>query len=163
MTEQISEHDRHLWKQLMESYNDFSVVLGKFLLEDVDRISLMRRALRGSDQAIALFIASYMKPTELVELFDQLVFLASFVHGSLQTVRKLILALPREWVLANIESVAEPLLQDGTYDEYRRFLELYIQLDRNLALKLARRAAENPDEDIHEAGEDFLEKLKPAA
>ena len=55
----------------------------------------------------------------------------------------------------------EPYLCTGSYDEYRRFLELYRALDRELAWKLARRAAAHGDEDIREAGEDFLESLEP--
>jgi hypothetical protein len=87
------------------------------------------------------------------------VFLASFSHGSIQAVRKLILSLPRDWVLSRIEEVAEPILRSGDYDEYRRLLELYFELDRELASRLAARARAQEDEDVREAGEDFLDRL----
>jgi hypothetical protein len=48
---------------------------------------------------------------------------------------------------------------NGTYDEYRRFLELYIEIDTELTKKLAMRAIQSPDFDIREAGEDFLIKI----
>ncbi len=87
-------------------------------------------------------------------------FLAGFSHGSIRTVRELILSLPRDLVLGRIEQETEPLLREGTYDEYRRFLELYEHLDERLTANLARRAASHPDADIREAGEDYL--LRPA-
>ena len=85
-------------------------------------------------------------------------FLASFGHGSIEAVRDLILSLPRDWVINDIEREAEPLLQKGDYDEHRRFLELYELLDADMTQRLARRAAANPDPDIREAGEDHLVK-----
>ena len=106
----------------------------------------------------ALYVLPYVKAPELMQLFSELVFLASFGHGAIGTVRQAILSLPREWVLARMEQEAEPLLRDGTYDEYRRFLELYELMDMELTLKLARRAAAHADDDIREAGEDFLAK-----
>ena len=94
---------------------------------------------------------------EKLELFDTLVYLASSGHGAIGRVREILLSLPRDWVLTRIEDAAEPYLRDGTYDEYRRFLELYERLDRRLMLKLAQRAAAHSDPDIQEAGQDYLE------
>lgn len=67
--------------------------------------------------------------------------------------------MSREWVLFNIEQTAEPLLAEGTYDEYRRLLELYLELDPKLTLKLAQRAKKHGDNDVREAGIDFINKL----
>ncbi len=47
------------------------------------------------------------------------------------------------------------ILRKGTDDEYRRFLELYELLDKNLLSDLANRAAASSDPDTREAGEDF--------
>ncbi|HVF57120.1 MAG TPA: hypothetical protein VM934_13275 [Pyrinomonadaceae bacterium] len=152
--------DDDVWRRLVQSYNDFAAASKEFMSEGVDRVSLMREALRGRDRLTAIYMARYLDVAELEGLFDELVFLASFSHGAVQTVRDLILSLPRERVLSRIEEAAEPLLSKGDYDEYRRLLELYSELDKSLALKLARRAADEEDEDIREAGEDFLEKLR---
>lgn len=89
-------------------------------------------------------------------MLPELVKFASFSHGSIQTVRDAILLIPKEEILARIEQIAEPILITGDYDEYRRLLELYILLDKELTRKLALRAANDPDPDIKEAGEDFL-------
>jgi hypothetical protein len=127
--------------------------------EGVDRVPEVQKAIRGTDRMTALTVLPYLSLTERKCLFPELVFLASWAHGAVQVARDMILSLPRDWVLANIEREAEPHLQDGTYDEYRRFLELYQLLDRDLTIKLARRAAAHADPDIREAGEEFLEEL----
>ena len=52
------------------------------------------------------------------------------------------------------------MLADGTDEEYRRLLELYINIDDHLTEKLVKRALQHEDEDIREAGEDFQNYLK---
>jgi len=68
---------------------------------------------------------------------------------------------PHDWLLENIEQYAAPLLAYDDDEEYRRLLELYSLIDRDLTLKLARRAAEHADSDIREADEDFLANPDP--
>jgi len=143
MSEQPSDKDLAIWRRLVDSHQAFTQALTEFFSEGVDRVALVRGALRSEDIFTALHVAAhYMKSSELMQLFDQLVLLASTGHGAVDAVRKIILSLPRDWVLAHIEEAVEPLLRDGTYDEYRRFLELYEQLDQNLALNLR---AHQPD------------------
>ena len=67
--------------------------------------------------------------------------------------------LPLDWVLEHIEAVAEPLLAEGDYDNYGRMIELYGVVDRELALKLARRAMAHDDPDIRETGAHALNWL----
>jgi len=120
----------------------------------------MKSALLGKDRNIAIHLLQYLPQTEQIQLFGELVFLSSFSHGAVGTVHQVILSMPRDWVLNNIEQIAEPFLTKGTYDEFRRLLELYLELDRDLTSRLARRAAKNGDPDIREAGEEFLTKLE---
>jgi hypothetical protein len=47
------------------------------------------------------------------------------------------------------------LLENGTYEEYRRLLELYIDIDLSVGQRLVKRALEHEDPDIREAGEDM--------
>jgi hypothetical protein len=137
--------------------------LRDFLADGVDRVNVLRPVLRGPERSSALAVAHFLKTPERMELFPEWVFLASFSHGSVQVPRDIIASLPRDWVLSHIEQEAEPLLRQGSYDEYRRLLELFELLDRDLTLRLARRAAAHSDPDIREAGEDFLGKLKGRA
>ena len=113
----------------------------------------------GMERATALQVFPYLTADEQLQAFPDLVFLASSAHGSLGVVRNAILALPRDYVLNNVEKEAEGYLRDVTYDEFRRFLELFWLLDRGMTRRLAERAAGQIDADIREAGVDFLEKL----
>jgi hypothetical protein len=157
MIDPIREHDLEVWGHLVEGYSAWMNASKEFFAEGVDRVALVRRALRdGKGKFAAIQVLRSLKTQELQSLFDDLVEWSSTGHGTVHVFREAILSLPRQWVLSRIEGVAEPLLRDGTYDEYRRFLELFIELDRDLALRLARRAAAHPDADIREAGSDFL-------
>jgi hypothetical protein len=151
--------DAAIWRSLVESYEDLLRARMEFCSEGVDRVALIRAALRGRDRFTAIYMLKFLMEPELRSLFPELVYFASSQHAAIAGVREAILSLLRGWVVENIEAHAEPLLRDGSYDEYRRFLELYIQLDRDLTLRLARRAASDSDEDIREAGEDYLELL----
>lgn len=55
----------------------------------------------------------------------------------------------------------DPILKQSGYEEYQRVLELYAALDRSLASWLALQACEHNDDEIAEAGKDFLNKLGP--
>jgi hypothetical protein len=160
MSQHLSHNDITVWQKLVEQHKAFALALKEFFAEGVDRVALMKDGLRSQDRATAIYLLTYLKVSELEGLWPELIYLASFSHGAIKTIRDAILSLPQEWVLARIEEAVEPLLQQGTYDEYRRFLELYIDLDHELALKLALRAVEHSDFDIREAGEDTLKKLK---
>ncbi len=151
-----------LWDRLVDAELKSSEAFHAFFSDGVNRVPSMRRGLRGGTggmgQAAAIRFFPYLTLAERKELFPDLVILASVGHGSIQAVRDLILSLPRDWVIERIEREAEPLLQQGDYEEYRRFLELYELLDADMTQRLARRAAASPDPDIREAGEDHLVK-----
>jgi len=156
MNKTLSQHDLEVWQRLVESEKEFYAASQAFLNGDVDRVSLMKEKLRSREKHTAYYFLPYLKKEELLQLFDVLVPLASTGHSNIKRVRDAILSLPHDWVIQNIEPLAEHLLVDGTDDEYRRFLELYSELDKDLARKLAQRAAQHTDPHIREAGEDFL-------
>ncbi len=156
---QLSDSDLAVWNHLVESYRIYATASQEFLAGNVNRVGLLRNAIHNQDRLYAIMMLKFLHTSEIQQLFDDLVFLASSSHGSVGAVRNAILSLPREWVLAKIEPLAEPFLQNGSSDEYRRFLELYIKLDQALAQRLALRAANQEDEDIREAGMEFLDKL----
>ena len=145
------------WCNVRKSFTPLSQV---FLLGHVNRVELMRRELYGQNRNTAFYFLPYLKKEELIQLFDILVALASTGHSSISRSQGGDFSLPHDWVIENIEQFAEPLLVAGTEDEYRRFLELYFKLDKDLTLKLARRASQHKDGGIKEAGEDFLELLE---
>ena len=70
----------------------------------------MRLRQPGGERAAAVRVLPYLSVAERMELFPDLVHLASWGHGLIQAARDAICSLPRDWVLARIEAVAEPLL-----------------------------------------------------
>ncbi len=127
------------------------------------RTALLHEALRGRDRQAALALLPRLEREDLESLFSDLVFLVSFSHGPVQTVRDAIRSLPRGWVLDHIDEAAELLLRRGDWETYRRLLELYEQLDADLTRRLAERATVKPDADTRDAGDDFLRRIARAA
>lgn len=125
-----------------------------------DRSHVLREALQSVGQrGTALRLLLALPTREREAHFDRLVELASVGHADIGLVRDVILTMPREWVLARIEPIADRILDAGGEDEYRRFLELFADLDKDLALRLASRAIGHPDDGVREAGEDFKSAL----
>ena len=157
--QQPSEDDLALWQEYLEAEQERLRLRRELFTNCSSLVELVRAGLHAPTQRIsALGIARFLEEDERKELFPDLLALASYFHGGMGYARDLVLSLPKEWLLANIEEAAEPLFGYG-YEEYRGLAEVYIQLDRDLAYKLAHRAAADSDEDIKEAGQDLLERL----
>jgi hypothetical protein len=71
--------------------------------------------------------------------------------------RQALLALPRDWLLHNIERSAEFLLEVEDEWEYRRLLEVYQHLDKDLVRRLALRGLNSTERGIQEAAQERLE------
>ena len=168
MRQQVPDESNPLWRRLVRAHQTvpydraaFQAAVEAFLQPGVDRVALIRTAARGRDMVTALYAATRLRTDELLELFPELVYWASWGHGATGTIQDLILALPRDWVLQRIEAAAAPLLKSGTDDEYYQLLGLYHRLGfRDLTVGLARRAAGQADVNIREAGEEFLRLLE---
>ena len=158
---QPPEEDIARWQTFIDAANAFTMARRDLFVDG--RSSLVELIRAGLDQPgeryYAIDLVSLLKEEERKQLFSDLLSLAGSYDSSMGIARNLILELPRQWVLEIVEEKAEPLLRDGTYEEYRGILQLYLELDQSLTYKLARRAAEHSDPDIKEAGEDFLETL----
>jgi hypothetical protein len=156
-----SEEDRALWDAVLKSEAAFISARGAFIAQAQDRVGVIVEGLKSRPQReIALGVLALMMRSEKHAVLDSLVRLSSVGHREITFCREAILSMPRKWVVANIEESAEPLLQGGNHEEYRRLLELFIELDRELTRKLALRALQSKDADIREAGMDFIEALE---
>jgi hypothetical protein len=150
--EQPTNNDIELWQKVFNQETAYIQARQDFLNNYPDRIGFIKKALHNpTERGTALRLIEYLKLEERQSLFD----LASVSQSDIELCRKAILSLPKNWLLANIEKRAEPLLQDGTDEEYRRLLELYLDIDRELAKRLAQKAVEHDDPDIREVGKDF--------
>lgn len=150
-------NDSNIWYHLVENHIKLSQTMKEFFSDGVDRVSLVKNGVQCGDISTVLYVAHHMKPSELCQLLDELVHI-SMSPGYAGVAREIILSLPKEWVLSKIEEAVEPILQqDATENEFRRTLELYLELgDHQLLYRLACRATQHSDEDIREAGYDFI-------
>jgi hypothetical protein len=152
--------NQDIWNSYVFSYRAYCEAVDRFRLPETDRVAILKNALCGNDRYMAITLLKFLQVEELQELFTELIYLASYTNGSLGYIRDIIKSIPSDWVIAHIEQITEPLLQNGTYDQYQRLLELYYEIDHELAKRLALRALGNPDLDIKEAGEDFIKLIE---
>jgi len=61
----------------------------------------------------------------------------------------------------NIEKIADPILKNGSHEEYSAFLDLYKLISPSLFDSLIRRCAVSDDLEIREIASDFAKKTKP--
>jgi hypothetical protein len=154
------QQDTDLWRQLIDQEKTYLSTRKNFL-NSPSKVELIRLALQNPlERSSALKIINYLTNEERQSLFNQLIKLASVGHSDIELVRRAILSFDKVWLLENIESQAEFVLENGADEEYRRLLELYIQLDDKLTQRLTTKALQHQDIDIQEVGEDFQNYLK---
>jgi hypothetical protein len=151
-----SEHVQ-AWKDFVQSTQTQAARKTLFAACAPVIVELLRRGFTKPGERVAAFKASEgLTVEEKQELLPEFLAMASWGHGLQEDARKQILALPRPWVLANVEQAAEPILVKGEEEEFRNFLELYHELSKDLATKLARRAVQHDDDEVREAGRAYL-------
>jgi hypothetical protein len=151
-----TEQDQQLWQQFVNQANAYDQSRQVFFQQCKDRIKIIKTALHHPNQRrVALLFFEYLNETERQGLFDDLIDLASVGHSDIELVRQVILSFPQSYLLDQIESSAEIVLENGTDEEYRRLLELYLEIDISLVRRLIDRALKSSDPDIYEVGEDF--------
>jgi hypothetical protein len=147
------------WQQLVQAESAYFKARHGFLQDVTDRVPIFRKALRGSDRDTALRLLDQLSEEERKELFPEWIHLARAAHSPFQHAWKVLLELPRAWVLARIEPAVDAILVNEEEDDYWMFLQLFCKLDRELAARLAQRAAAHAAPEIRELGEDYLAKI----
>ena len=152
----MDEGLQELWSHLNDTYRSY-IQLRMSLMKNPAAIPIIRAALhKPHERGLALEIISLYPDSERTVFFDELLLLGSHVNGFTVKCHVLILTMPRDWVLTNIERAMATILDNGDYEEYRCLLGLCSKLDDTLVTKFANQALLSDDEDIREAGADFL-------
>ena len=161
MSEPSENSCEELWRRLVEAEAAFYFArMALFSSCRSKFVDLTRAALQHPNQRItALNIAKLLTIEERQSLFPDLLAMACFGHGLTGAAYELVLSLPHEWLINNIEEAAEPLLKHDDYEQYRGLFQIYIELDLKLARSLAERTAKHSDIDIREASDDFFRAL----
>lgn len=169
MNQELPKESATAWEHLQKSFQRHSDALANYnswvkeFFQDPHYLAVLKQQLRSrtKSRALALHLLQYLCIEDRLALLPEFLYLACYTSdGDIQRIRDIIASLPRERVLENIETAAEPLLENGSYEEYQMLLELYLVLDDELTVRLARRALQNPISDVKETGEDFLQLLQ---
>ncbi len=157
-------NDAELWARLVRShrqgrFDEFKELVKSFLVSGVNRTPLLKEALLGKGQEVAVYLLALLSTSDLLPLFAELLSVASYSDKLADAVHTAILRMPRDWVIEHIDLAAEPIFITGTGDEFRHMLDLYRLIDRDLALKLASRALAHQNPDIQEAGQDTVDRF----
>ncbi|MGO9468945.1 MAG: hypothetical protein ACLQIB_24090 [Isosphaeraceae bacterium] len=153
--------DAQLWNDLhrieQRSLAEIMHLWGKIAAKaDTMRAALGTPHQRGTALRLLLVLGDEMK----MKVFRSLVELSSVGHSDVALCRSIIKSMPRRWVLNNIESIVRVVLQESDgEEEYRRFAELYVELDGALLERHVQRALAHPSEEVREVGSDFEKYL----
>ena len=157
----ITDSCDELWRRLVEAETAFYAARGNLFTSCRNElVDLTRSALEIPQQRVtALGVIQLLTVEERQLLLPDLLSIACFNHGQTEFARELVLALPHQWLINNIEEAAEPLLRNNDYEEYQGLFDIYIELDLKLAKKLAQRAANHSDVDIQDSANRFFQAL----
>ena len=165
----MDERDKKLWEQYCQAYNAHFTAEAQFLAHVSDLVGTLEYALKDYDsQRLALYFTKWfqlesshprLKTEDMQRLLGSLIAFASTESGSTSLAQDLILTLPKEWLIENIEKYANPILENGDDMEYSAILTLFSFIDDGLTRKLAERALTHEDKHVRDAGEFFLNEV----
>ncbi|MBU7584273.1 MAG: hypothetical protein KAF91_15390 [Nostoc sp. TH1S01] len=162
----MKDKELSLWANLRRKEMGYLQARALYLKGTEPNDEIFRSALRNpSERGTALrLIKDCYTLEQKKQILRELLELSRCDHSDLQLTWEIILSMPREYVLSKIEEWMDWLIPAPTEKEqyvvYRSLLALFIHMDENITYRLAKRAKEDTDEDVKEAGEDYLQLLK---
>lgn len=156
-----NKSNKNLWQEYELAHLNLWNI-SKKLQEEKNKIATIHYGFKNGNVSVAINALHDLKGEDLISFFDILInMVISLKFGD--SIHDLILRMPRDWVLANIEKEVEKLLSEedvGDYLDYQMILKLYLKLDKNLVRKLAGTILEDEDEDMREVGEHYFNLVK---
>lgn len=135
------------------------------LINPDERIAILTRELLTGDRHIALTVLGYLDTDMLKLMLPPLVRLTLSYNSSTEYVLELLHTLPRPWLIGELEHTVKEAYANNEYSEpgdkytsYVLILRSLVSQDRENALLLAKKAAASSDEEIREAGLEFLQQ-----
>lgn len=155
MTIGLTEEDLRRWHDVVAAHQLY-IRARMQLWRSPSLVELIRKGMNNPDErATAVDIAAMLPDLSKKEVLPDLLALTSYSHGLTAACMEIVMSLPKEWLLSVIEHYAEPILQNGTSEEYQALLQLYARIDKELAMRLAKRALYHPDSDVRSIGEEY--------
>lgn len=158
----LSNEAKARWDQVSSSHRDYVVGIHELLQAHRDEVvGLIEQGFRHPmDASIAVGILPTLTLPERQALLPLMLSLCH-PNGYPHIARPFILELPREWVIANVETAAEPILAGDDYLDWCNLLGLYEELDSSLARRFAVQMTKHPDAEIRADGASFLDQGQP--
>jgi hypothetical protein len=157
MSQEVTANARSKWNEASDALQNYSACLHRILQEHRSEIvALIENAFRTHHAVpVAVDLFPLLTETEMKALLPLMLSYCS--SGRYAHIAKpFIASLPRDWTLEVIETYAEATLAENDFLDWCNLLDLYQQLDSDLALRFVGRMAQHANPDIRECGEDFL-------
>ena len=165
----ISRSDDQAWLKLLQVYSSPDTSTSERITARTDFLSETNRAaiiqshlIKDLAWSLALSLVEYLTVEESIPLLPELIHrYLNCRLGDLLEVRGLILRLPQETLVADIERLCNSYLANNTDDQdWLDLLNLYEAIDPALVRRLARKAKENASEEIRLLGVEFTAEDK---
>lgn len=153
-----------IWPEYVAAYNEFIRCRMQLHREHLDDLAEAIRASLfspGWECAAAIEAIPHVPREVSLKLIPSLIRVALSVHGQTANARRALGILPREQVINELSSMEPRVLEERNDQGYACLIELWIALGGDQeARSLAATAAGDPDDEIREVGETYLERLK---
>jgi hypothetical protein len=151
-----TERDAQLWKAFRDAEAAMMSSRSALVQDASELDALLDDALGGvSDRGTALRLLELLPETRSRPHLARLVEQASVGHAEIGAVRSAILRIDRAWTVENIDRYVIDVLNGE--EEYRRFAELYAQLDESLLAKHLGRCAAHDNAEVREIADDYAD------
>jgi hypothetical protein len=144
-----------LWQELVNSYNQYRAIRNQFfqITTREERVNIISPTF---GQEITLEIAKTMRGEELKPFFGKLLELATHINANFGLAQELLLRIPNDWLVENIEEYANLILANGNHEEFQMLLGIYREISEELELKLLQWGAAHNDFDIQDLAKSIL-------
>jgi hypothetical protein len=152
-----TDEEQTLWNNVVDKYRDYVQARIDLFRNASSIVSLLRKALKNiNHRIVALEIAEILDQEKKKQLLSDLIPIACYPKGDSYLAWNIILSLPKNWLIENIEVAAESMLQSNNANDYVGLLSLCRSVDGNLARKVADRALQHPDPSVRQEVKDFV-------
>jgi hypothetical protein len=161
MNSDISQQTIASWNEVVRLWQEYLTASYNLTLKHRSELpALLTRTLGSpSDGHLAFEMAKILTPEEKKTLLPALISLCSSGRYAGKA-KEMILDMPHDWLMENIEIAAEPTLEQNDFLDWVNILSLYAVIDLNLGRRLAQRMIAHTDSEIQEWGEEFLKGLQ---
>lgn len=158
--------DNELWDRLVQSYikrdQPWAAAAESFLKDATVPIETIRRGIiaRGYGSFAGLDLVPLLNPADRTELFRE-IFDKCLTTLWGQFAQEILMSLPREWLLQNLETACLDQLAGSDDQDFRLLMGVLWEFDIPMAIRIATSALQSNDCEIREVAQLYLDKPTP--